>query len=350
MEQGFKLKEKFTILFPEYAKLLESAKSEEEFDTIHTKLIDEQTKKFQKSVEYQSQLTDSLSKKKQPSVDAGIPFSPSPELYDQLINATGDDIEDLINNILNTMYEVAQLKPEDADSIKEALTREGILGLLGIVVGIAPLAVSAAILAASGAALPIALPGFAAFAAVVIAAAALMCLVMVPLFFGLKPAACFMLLLNETGQDLIWKKSHNIHGKEIHRTNKISPPCILIKGKVDKYYPSAGFFVTTKRDIASIGTTYATTVKCGKVECNFGLKVPLNHTDGKSENSCRAIFYNDGTKFAAELADENPAILSSDDSHYNLRCKIRCNSKKGQIAFYIARVYLSDKSDIISSA
>nr|WP_315255110.1 hypothetical protein [uncultured Flavobacterium sp.] len=313
------LKTSFSKAFPDYFNQLEACKTDQQLKEVYEKIK-----------------LDALEKAK-PFFSAddnptGFPIlALTPDQYSQLIDANGDTIKVVVTTMLNTAqiiqpsWSVGQTAAQFSVGGLAALGAVGV-GAFNIAIGsgvVEMLAIAAGIEALTVA-------GVVAIIAVAIVA------VIIPiLYFMLKPACCFVVMLNETNSPLVWVDDYNYHGKTIGYVNRI-PPAQVVPQPIPGAgtYVTCGFVQTDKRDDALVGTQYGFTYSVGSTNVNFGVECPL--TSIYVDNNCFCEI-NSTSEDAANETDSKNA-LSYSASNANLNVSIKCNSGSGYVAYYIARI------------
>lgn len=181
----------------------------------------------------------------------------------------------------------------------------------------------------------------AAYAGVTAATVALVCAIaivviiaiLIPIiYFMQKPANCIVLLINELDDKIIFKNDYNIHGKPTLNTTPI-PKAVVIPGVTT--VATAGFIATEKRENALFGTQYGFTFTYKETELTFGVECPL--TSLYADNNCYCGIGISAKKAANTTNYKN--VQSWEDSNDEIKISIKCNSKSGSIAYYVARAY-----------
>ena len=316
------MRTQFEARYPDYAKRLNAC-----------------TTQTQLQQEYQAIYEEALAKAK-PYLSAddgptGFPvLALTPNQYQQLASATGDNIEVVVTSMLNTAkiiqpdWSVGQTTAQFITGGFTAMTAVGV-GAFNAAIGseaVMALAVAAGVEAVTVA-------GICAVVAVAIVA------VIIPiLYFMLKPACCFVCVLNETSQPMIWVDDYNVHGKPIGRVNQIAqaiyvPPPTPGAGT----YVNCGFVQTDKRDDALVGTQYGFTYRYdNKNTVSFGTECPL--TGIYVDNNCYCAINSSSQSVADQTDDHNVLTWKAAITSPSLTASIACNSGSGSVAYYIARV------------
>ena len=303
----------FEACFPEYAAKLNACATESDFHR-----------------QYQSVLADAIGKAK-PYLGVNETFPViglTPNWYRQLATAEGANIKVLIGTMLASMqlvkpdWTVGQVTGQFMASGITALTKSGVEAFGEAIETGAKLA--EAIAHAIGA---IGVGGVYAVVALLIVA------VIIPiLYFMLKPACCFICVLNETSQPLVWADDFNVHGKPVGQSRTI-PPAL----SKEENYVTCGFVQTDKRDDALVGTQYGFTYRYdAKNTVSFGTECPL--TAIYVNNSCYCAINSSSQNVADQTDDHNVLTWKAAIASPSLSALIACNSGSGSVAFYIARV------------
>ncbi|MCO7518330.1 MULTISPECIES: hypothetical protein [unclassified Pseudomonas] len=328
------LKSKFSEVFPEHAKLLEGARSHTEVLKLQDRFQLESKTKLASALNIK---LDSLDDRKtQPA------FALKPATYNALINATGGAIEQQLHDLLTSIQSLSKMEDDDPMDAVATMFAGGItsLGLTAIAAYQSKLVMGAVEAAAALAGVEV------ATLAVVCSIATLVVftLILPILFYMEKPANCIILLINEVGDNddsLEFQEDYNVHGKPALITRSILGPLDFGSGQV-RY--NAGFIAAEKRDNALVGCQYGFTLTFNNGGAHnslkgqrftFGVDCPLTGIDGW--NNCYCSF-DDNAKQAAENTDKHDAISYTAEKN-GIKLSIKCNSQKGSIAYYVARVY-----------
>jgi hypothetical protein len=271
----------------------------------------------------------------------------NPDLLATLVSAEGSAIEVQVQKLLDGVERLSKMTGNDA--IQTALQ---IVGFSSVAIGVVAGAVTFyQLMTLSGAfTVTCTVAGVvAATVAVVVAIAAFIVLsVLIPIiYFMQKPSVCVVFLINEfnggadlKGNQISFVEEYNVHGKPAVITDAIPGAYFSPAGT----YSYGGFFLTTKRDNALVGTQYGFSLTCNynaagkttdtkKVSFAFGVACPLAF----GSNNCYC-----GFDISAQQAAENTA--SQDKLSYKatngdgITLSINCNSGSGSVAYYIATV------------
>lgn len=364
-------------LYPEQTKKLLSAKSDKEQIRIYNQLVDEGRKVIAKSIadlDHEVQRTNldtllqSISNKhdrkkvsksfnslKNILADSDSSqtsvIALKPELLNTLVNATGNTIEIEVQKLLDGVERLSKMTDDDA-----ILISLQIVGFSSVAVGlVAGIYTFYQLVTLSGAfTVSCTLAGVvAASVTVVIAVAAFIVLsVLIPILYLMnKPAVCVVLLINELnggddleGNKLTFVEDYNVHGKVGVITTPIPGAYPSPKGT----YAYSGFYLTTKRDDALIGTQYGFKLSCDynpkglktntkKISFAFGVECPL----AIGSNNCYCAFDISAHEAANKTDSEDKLSYKATNSD-GISLSINCNSGSGSVAYYIARVYQSN--------
>lgn len=331
MEKIFQLKSKFRQSFPDYAKQLENAKSQEEIDMLHKRFIEESKLNLQKALEKAG-----ISIQEQ---DYTAPATLTPDDYNTLINARGDQI---VNALITLIDGVERLKKihEDGPFTAQMMTAGAIsIGFVSWRIASDKLSQNAGMSAA-------ALAGVRGATVAVISALVTVSIIgiVIPIiYFMTKPAACIILLINELSGDLRgaleFKEQYNVHGEPQLVTTPIPAP----KKIEDTLYATSGFIATKKIEKALVGTQFGFVMtykhpQKGSMDLAFGTENPL--TSLSVDNNCYCAI-NESAQTAAEKTSSENKQYSESKVVNGIKLSIRCNSGSGSIAYYVARVYQS---------
>ncbi len=315
------LKKSFREAFPDYFDQLEACKTENElrkaYDKIRLDAI-EKAKPF-------------LSEDDNPT---GFPvMTLTPDQYQQLINATGNTIEVVVTTMLNSANVIQPSWSVGQTAAQFSAAGLAALGMIGCGAFNAALGTGVVEMVAIAAGIEaLTVAGVVAIIAVAIVA------VIIPiLYFMLKPACCFVVVLNETNSVLNWNGDYNVHGKTIGYVNQIPsaqvvPPPIPGSGT----YVVCGFVQTDKMDDALVGTQYGFTYTYNSTNVNFGVECPL--TSLYTDNNCFCEINSTSEDAANQTDSKNALSCSASSQNPNLNVIINCNSGSGSVAYYIARV------------
>lgn len=318
------LEASFSKAYPEYHSQLKACKNETELQVAYEKIKQDA---YQKAKPYLAVGDD----------PTGFPtIALTPDMYERLIAASGDSIKIYVTAILNQ----AQLIQPDfsvgktvATLIGGGLTAIGSVAAAAFGGGIIGGAVASAAVAAGVTAVTVA--GLVTLIAVVIVG------IIIPIiYFALKPACCFVLVVNETSKTINWADDYCAHGKAIGHTPFINPainipPPIPDSGK----YVYTGIVQSSKNDGALVGTQYGFTYAyganvAGSPKVNFGVECPL--TSIWVDNNCYCAIDSSSSNAANETDSKN--ALSYTASKTPLDVSIKCNSASGYVAYYVARI------------
>ncbi|WP_438712156.1 hypothetical protein ACSTS3_06955 [Aquimarina muelleri] len=372
------LKEKFEMVYPEYARTLSEASSDEERYVIHDELMKEAKTKIKdaykkldlelkkkevnelfKTVDAkhnEAGIKELITKLKRDiaksSTDETVPVVLKPQLLASLVEASGDQIETEVQKMLDGLERLSNMTDDDAIAVSLE-----IIGFSAVAIGTIAGAVTLYQL--------ITLSGYftvstvvagvvAATVAVVIAIAAFiaLCIFLPFLYFMKKPAMCIVFLINELdggpGLDdnaIDFVDSYNRSGKPTLLTSPVPGAYISEYGT----YAYGGLYATSKRDDALLGTSFGMEFKCSygvsgpgetkekdNVTFAIGVENPLTSIYGGNNCYCE---FDISAKEAADMTNKNNALTWSASNSLGLKLSIKCNSKGGSVAYYIARLY-----------
>ncbi|MDQ0781654.1 hypothetical protein [Chryseobacterium sp. W4I1] len=317
------LKKSFSTAFPDYYNQLEACKTEQQLKETYEKI---RADAFEKARPYLAEGDD----------PTGFPaMALTPQQYTNLITASGSNIKVYVTSMLN---QAQVIQPDFSVGQTVATLIGGGMTAIGTVAGAA---FGAGVLAGAVEAIAVA----AGVAAVTVAglvtliAVAIVAIIIPIIYFMLKPACCFALVLNETSNDLKWKDDYNVHGKPIGYT-----PTISAAINIPEPIPGAGLYVyagivqTDKRDNALVGTQYGFTYSnaLNKYDVNFGVECPL--TSLYVDNNCFCEINSTSENAADQTDSKNVLSYSASSENPKLNVSINCNSGSGYVAYYVARV------------
>ncbi len=318
----FDLKQKFRELFPEEAKRLQSAKSQEEIESIHSELLKEAEEKLQ---------TELKKAGMEPMLrDQTAPILLHHDVYQTLIHANGNQIREQIHKLIDGLARLRNQEHSSAEFISMSLNIVGVLALGFVAISAANTGLDAGLMAAAASLLGVE----AATVAVIVGIVTVVIIgIIIPiLYYMFKPAACLILLINETDKPLIWKNDYNVHGKPVLKLNPLPKPQpdILNGGK---YYIAA--FISTQKDKdALFGTQYGFTYSYDdKVDLTFAVENPLTAT--YVDNNCYCVINETAIYAAGKTNEHNKQNWETTKGDFKL--SIKCNSGSGSVAYYIAR-------------
>lgn len=316
------LEEAFKNAYPEYHGQLKACKTESELLKTYKKIKNDV---FEKAKPY---LAEGESPRGFPAIAL------TTQQYNNLKTASGDNIKVYVTAMIN---QAQTIKPDFNVGQTVASLAGGGIAAIGSVAGAAfgdsILAGGIEMVAIAAGVEAVTVAGVVAIVAAVIIA------IIVPiLYFMLKPACCFVVVLNETKEEIKWVDDYNVHGKPIGHT-----PFINAAIDVPKPIPGAGKYVyagivqTDKHDNALVGTQYGFTysTKSG-ANVNIGVECPL--TSIYVDNNCFCEI-NSSSKNAAEQTDSKDVLsYSANSDSPKLEVSINCNSGSGYVAYYITRI------------
>lgn len=317
------LKKTFRERNPEWANLLDKAKNQKEVEALQVKFMDEALGKLAQAYGKSPEELDYTDK------TACVVLKP--DQYQNLINASGDAIEQNLHVILDSLSRLKGMDNDDEYTVAAQIAAGGI-GALGLAAGAA---YKANIIEGALEDIAIVAGVETATVAVVcgIATIAIVAIIIPIIYYMEKPAACITLLINELDTSVNFKEQHNDHGKPQLITDPIKE-AFLIGTPHQRSY--GGFIVTTKRDNALIGTQYGFvyTIGDGGTDIAYGTECPL--TGIYVDNNCYCAFGISAKDAADKTDSENKQEYSAENDETTL--SIKCNSGSGSIAYYVARV------------
>ena len=328
----FKLKKRFQKSFPREAKLLSQAKSQDEIDALHQQFIEEHKQQFIIQLK-KSGVSDEDIGTMSHKPDITDPIALTSEMYETLINAKGDTIENKIHVLLDGLERMKKMKGLNAGLVTAIITLAGLIG--------ARLATNSVVfdaLVSGDGEIAAALIGVSIDVALTVAAVLyLVVLLLIPIiYFALKPANCVVILINELDKDLVFKEGHGVHGRLVFKTTTIPASVVNPDGQ---RYAAAGFFATKKDASTFYGSQYGFVMKYGSFDLAFGVENPL--TSLYKHNNCWCEI-NTSAKDIAEKTDKHNKQFSS-NTNGDITISIRCNSGSGSTSYYIARAYKTPK-------
>jgi hypothetical protein len=248
--------------------------------------------------------------------------------YKQLINASGDTIEVVVTTMLKTA-QIVQPSWSVGQTTAQFVTA-GICALGATMAGAFNVAIGSGVVEAVAIAAGIEAVTVAGVVAII--AFAIVAIIIPILYYMLKPACCFVVLLNETNSALNWVNDYNVHGKPIGYVNSI-PAMVVIPQPIPGAgtYVVCGFVQTDKHDDALHGTQYGFTYACGSNTISFGVECPLI-----GHNNCYCEINSNSNNVAYATNSNDSTAWSSEQE--GLYTSINCNSPSGYVAYYIARV------------
>ncbi len=323
------IKKKFEEMFPNYASRLEAATQQMNNETLEDTLkVEADIEAIQK--EMIDRIVSDVKKVSNNDITEGFAIQLSLDKYNDLINAKGDSIETQLLRLMDSLERLKDIDKSDSEAITATILGGGLSAITA-----AGITYFAHCITAQEVLLPAAFGAveFCTPAVIVGAVAIAIVLIIIPLiYFANKPAACILLVINELRQDLIFKDDKCVHGKIMETTKHI--PKITETNTLGTFY-SAGFFASQKKDSALIGTQYGLTLvqaDIDKITFNFGVNCPL--ADGK--NNCAV-----GCNQTSQSISEDAVLYQKQEYKHvqdGYEIDIKCNSAKGSVAYYIARV------------
>ncbi|WP_109436820.1 hypothetical protein [Aquimarina sp. AU119] len=319
----YKLKKGFRNLFPEYAKQLDTAKTQQDIDKLQEQFILDAKQNLAKV------LGKDVSKLTATDQTASMPLGA--DQYEILKNATGDSIKTQLMVLIDGLNRLKGMDDDgDPGLVTAQILLSGALGIGGIsttsVIGSLASGATASIAALTGVTV--------ATVAVVVAIIGLVIVsIIIPIiYFILKPASCIILLINELDKPLTFKNDYNVHGKPRLMTTPIKNGIILPEYGT---YPVSGFFVTEKSQNALVGTQYGFVMNYDDMDLAFGVQNPLSSI--YEDNNCYCAIGETAKNVAIETQKSNKQEYTTTKNGIGL--SIRVNSGSGSIAYYVARAF-----------
>jgi hypothetical protein len=319
-----KLRVGFNKLFPQYAKELNAAKSQEEILSLHSRFMSECSQNLEEALAANNLLGQENEKT--------CCFVLTKETYKVLINATGNTIKHQLQVLIDDLQRLKDMEKDNpvlatAEMIGAGVVAIGLLSTTTVVAKLTTGVLTAAAAALAGAT--------AVTIGVIIAIVALVIVAIIGvIYFMVKPAVCLALLINELDRPIVFEDHYNVHGKPTLATTPI-PNGAIISG--EGLYPVAGFIVSEKKTGALIGTQYGCTYKYSDTKLAFGMACPLTRI--YTDNNCYCAFDVNAKTAAKNTVKHNKRYYEATQG--NLKLSIRCNSRAGSIAYYVARAYFA---------
>ena len=360
--------------FPEQAGKLAKASTLEEFNAVHTEMLNEARGRLREALA-KSGLSETAADSANFEGDSLPVVLLTEDEYPQLRDASGDTLKALLQKHLNAAKAVSEKKNESAkyitalmiankmlvmgekkhikqfkDILEEkkinqdtAVNNDDIEEIRMMIAEIR--GVNICELDGDPLVGPIVMAAVLTFvttvtvAVIAVIASFIVIAILVPLLcFMFKEAYAIVFVMNEmpnpdssfTKNSLVLDNSANYHGKQLAYTMDI-PPAIQLE---DSKFVTGGFFTTSKRDMALFGTAYGVKldIKDANKSVAFGVERPLN---GNSKCYCA---FNTSAEDASEKVMD-AAGMSSEASEGNYKALIKMHSTNGPDAYYIARVY-----------
>ncbi len=318
------LKEMFEKTFPEYALRLNKVTTQKEIEVVYNQIVGECHKNLMKAYQEES---GGLLKGDSPE---GIgPFAILPDLYSDFLEAKYEDVKVYITQLLNAIQLVKPyLDHNDKQAAATQLVASGIgaITIGGVTMYFTSLLKGATTFAAALEVMTSCTAGIVETVIFIVA------LVVIPIvYFIEKPAANILLLINDLEERIVLVDNDCEHGKLIGKTPRINAKVSGAPGGI------AGGYVSSKKDDALIGssTGYHFQTENSKKDFYIGVECPLSSLYGG--NTCYCSFEG-SAKEACEKANKNQTLESNDEKD-GYRLDIKCNSKSGSVAYYIARIY-----------
>ena len=327
MEEA-KLKRSMLEHFPTLMKELDSCKTQKEFDMVHTRHLSN----------YVNSLNELLGGKvvsvlqySQDSSDETAPIVLKPETCEILLRATGSDIKNQVQKLLDGLARLKGMDKDDAGQVTVQVIQSGCLAI-----GTAASSTCIQNLVEGASEIVAALAAVEAVTVSVVCLTASIVIVgiIIPLIYFIeKPATGIVLLINDLDEEINFVEDYNEHGKKKLITTPI-PGSTVIK---EKRYVSGGLIASTKKDSALIGTQYGVTYKYKHIEFQLAFQVPLT---GIYVDNNRYASVGSSAKVAADQTYRHNMTSWSAEGQ-GIKVDIKVNSSGGSVAYYIARVYKS---------
>jgi len=304
----------FESNYPDFAKKFNSATSHEESLKIYEGL------KNHVKTEYKDLYGE--------DPEGTATYSLTPTQYNSLISATGDEISQQIQTIVNTLSLVKGMT--DADQISSQMFNAGVFVFSAAAVATFNLSVSAGMSLLDAGVATIAAAGGAG--PVVALVVAVVVLILVPfLYFMFKPAYTFTMLLNETDKTLTWGNDYEVHGKLTGKIDSIPQSNTFSDGTK---IVTAGFISGSKRDKALVGCQMGFTFNYdSSTTFAYGVESPL--TSIYVDNNCYCEFDVSAETVANDTDSNN--VQSSTATKGSFEAIINCANKSGDGAWCLAR-------------
>jgi len=322
LERIEQMKVRFRTSSPDDARVLEAAKSQEDLERTYELLLQRARERLAKALgKKPEELNDS---------DQSPVIALKEDLYNNLINARGDDIEAQLHVVLDGLQ---RLKGMDQDDAYLVAAQVLMMGALAIGSG-AVAATQSALLGGYTVAAAVYFGVQTATVEIVCALAALLVLlIVVPIIYYMKkPALCLVLVINEMDNQIDWVEDYNVHGKPTLHFPSLPGGTIIPGYTVVK----AGFVATQKKDNALQGTQYGFTYQLGGTNLVYGVTCPL--VIGDNAGYCQ--IGGDAQQVAEQV--DSQGSLYSEAKRGPLTTSIRCNSGSGSVAYYVARAFQND--------
>lgn len=320
------LKRSFRELFPDYARELDKATSNEEIEALRVKFVRAEAEKLRGTLD--DALVDQI------SGGGGVEYALTPTQYSNLKSATGDTIKVELQTLINSLKVIKSIKSPTAEDVASQMIAAGVGAMAsGIGAFFTSLSSGAAGAVATLAGVEaVSVAGIVGIVAVVIVAA------LIPIiYFMQKPAACFVLVINEitTSGQLSLGTPYNVHGKNVQSTPNITNAMDFGDGHI---HVTCGFMVTSKHDNALVGTQngYVYSYKHDTTTTDFAIGVECPLTGIYVDNNCWCEIGASAETAAKQTDSNNQQSWTSSNSDYEM--SIVCNSGSGSIAYYIARI------------
>lgn len=337
-ESIFRLQKKFRAIFPEEAKLLDLAKSQDEIDELQRRFIDKAQQDVITSMKDADVSVDEIKRVSGGNFQNLPPILITNEQYLDLINASGHEIENQLHVLMDGLQRLQSLTgTKDKGLFIASMVAGGCLafGVSTIIPALNILPV--AILNLLGEIYEVST--FLVGAVLGLVTLLIFAIVLPLMHFSDKPANCIVLVINELNVPLFQVEDHNIHGHMTGATAEITPAGIDSDGNL---LPSIGFMSCVKDKGSFYGSQMGFVLSIDhhthpdSIPIAFGVENPL--TLLYKANNCFCDFHINA-KEAAESTDKNNKQECSKVHENQIAISIKCNSKSGSTAYYIARVY-----------
>jgi len=352
--------ETFKLLFPDYKQKIETAKSDKEIQSVFDEVKEYTRNNAIKEITNAGIMNHDFINNFVNGTEEKTQLVLTNEQYQEAINAGGDDIKQVYLKLIEEIEIVGKMINNKVDNKKIAM--QMVLGgfmaagdepCIKVIEEIrkrcktstepsekneddpdgVPQAAVAVVLTGS-----LSGPQALIFITVVLIIIA----VIIPMvYFMSKEARCFVLVINELINDdkkpynIIFDSEHNVSGKPSYITKRIDQG--INWEPEGGLYPCAGFFSSSKKDAAFYGTQYGFKLKIENTYENiaFGVECPL--TALYTDNNCYCGFSRTAKDAAENSGKENKQSWEAERNGF--KASIKCHSKSGSYAFYIARIY-----------
>lgn len=320
------IKSSFRTLFPAFAGQLDLATDDAAIGKVVESLF------TNAQAELSEQLTQAGFDKSDVTSSGAIFLSPW--RYARLVKATGDVVKTELLDLIDSLQKLKGKEHAPKAEFAGAMVAAGVPAVMPITPPATPsppfvvaIEEGAGELAAAEGGLATTPPGL-VIAIVVLVVIAILVLI----WFMDKPSNCISLLINESDKALDFAGDHNVSGKPATIT-----PFIPAAVKDDKsaLYPAAGFFVSDRK-AGFYGTQYGFSMKHPVGHLAFGMCCTLTGVGGPNSCFCHV----GGTAEHASIDTDKYRKQYYEDLHNGqIKISIRCNSKSGSPAYFIARAF-----------